>query len=231
MSNPLLQLEDISKVYTIGETTIHALDHVNLSIEDGEYVAVTGHSGSGKSTLLQVSSFLDKPSSGSIFLHGKRIENFSESDLARLRNKEIGFVFQQFNLLPKTSALDNVALPLIYADIPVQERYRKAKETLELVGLGDRLKNTRAQLSGGQQQRVAIARALVNNPSIIFADEPTGNLDSKSSDEIIEMFDALHKKGKTMILVTHEQEIAHHAQRQIIMLDGKIISDTKKRKK
>lgn len=231
MSNPLLQLEDISKIYTIGETTIHALDHVNLLIEDGEYVAVTGHSGSGKSTLLQVSSFLDKPTDGSMYLHGKRIEHFSEVDLARLRNKEIGFVFQQFNLLPKTSALDNVALPLIYADIPIQERHRRAKETLELVGLGDRMKNTRAQLSGGQQQRVAIARALVNNPSIIFADEPTGNLDSKSSDEIIEMFDTLHKKGKTIILVTHEQEIAHHAQRQLVMLDGKIISDTRNRKK
>lgn len=227
----LLRLDHVSKVYTIGDTTITALNSVDLHIEEGEYVAVTGHSGSGKSTLLQVSSFLDKPSSGRIFLRDKQIDKFSEPDLAKLRNKEIGFIFQQFNLLPKTSALENVALPLVYANVPAPERQRRAKAMLEEVGLGDRLNNSRAQLSGGQQQRVAIARALVNNPSIIFADEPTGNLDTKSTAEIISMLDALNKKGKTIILVTHETEIAAHAKRQIVMRDGSIISDTKTKKR
>jgi putative ABC transport system ATP-binding protein len=227
----LLRLDHVSKLYTIGDTTITALDQVNLEVKEGEYIAVTGHSGSGKSTMLQISSFLDKPTSGKIFLRDKQIDRFTESDLARLRNKEIGFIFQQFNLLGKTSALDNVALPLVYANVPAEERVKRAKEMLELVGLGDRMKNTRAQLSGGQQQRVAIARALVNNPSIIFADEPTGNLDSKSSHEIMEVLDQLHAKGKTIILVTHEAEIAEHAERIILMSDGKILKDTVKKGK
>ncbi|MBI5151259.1 MAG: ABC transporter ATP-binding protein [Candidatus Pacebacteria bacterium] len=227
----LLVLENISKHYTVGDTIIRALDQVSISVDEGEYVAVMGHSGSGKSTLLQIASFLDKPTTGSILLRGKKVENYSENEMAGLRNREIGFVFQQFNLLPKTSAIENVALPLVYANVPAQERTARAEDMLREVGLGDRLKNTRAQLSGGQQQRVAIARALINNPSIVFADEPTGNLDSKSGEEIMDMLDVLHKKGKTIILVTHEADIAHHAKRRIVMRDGHIISDSKDRKK
>jgi putative ABC transport system ATP-binding protein len=222
----LLQLDNLSKHYQIGDTLIRALDGITLSVDEGEYVAVMGHSGSGKSTLLQIASFLDKPTEGKIFLKEKQIDRMNERELARLRNREIGFVFQQFNLLPKTSALENVVLPLIYANVSSSERNRRGKEMLEKVGLGDRMKNTRAQLSGGQQQRVAIARALINNPALIFADEPTGNLDSKSGDEIMEMFDKLHSEGKTIILVTHEPDIAQHAKRKIIMKDGKILSDT-----
>ncbi|MEK7458361.1 MAG: ABC transporter ATP-binding protein, partial [Patescibacteria group bacterium] len=195
----LLRLDHISKLYTVGDTVITALDDLSLDVEEGEYIAVTGHSGSGKSTLLQIASFLDTPTSGKIYLRDTQINTFSEADLAKLRNKEIGFVFQQFNLLGKTSALENVGLPLIYANVSDGERKQRAKKMLEDVGLGDRLENTRAQLSGGQQQRVAIARALINNPSIVFADEPTGNLDSKSSGEIMELLDALHAKGRTII--------------------------------
>ena len=224
----LLQLDHVSKLYTLGDTTIHALDDLSLQVEQGEYVAIMGQSGSGKSTLLQIASFLDIPSSGNIFLHDKKVESLKETELAKLRNTEIGFVFQQFNLLPKTSALDNVSLPLVYANVPAEERKKRAIKMLEEVGLGNRLESTRAQLSGGQQQRVAIARALINNPAILFADEPTGNLDSKSGEEIMEMFDTLHKSGKTIILVTHERNIAQHAKRQIVMRDGKIVSDSKK---
>ncbi len=224
----LLHLEHVTKLYQLGDTTIRALDDVTVEVEEGEYVAIMGQSGSGKSTLLQIASFLDLPSSGSIFLRNKRVEALKETELAKLRNAEIGFVFQQFNLLPKTSALDNVSLPLVYAGVTEMERKKRATAMLNQVGLGDRLKNTRAQLSGGQQQRVAIARALINNPAIIFADEPTGNLDSKSGEEIMEMFDELHKSGKTIILVTHEVDIAQHAKRQLVMLDGKIVSDSKK---
>lgn len=226
----LLQLEHVSKLYHLGDTTIHALDDLSFQVDEGEYVAIMGQSGSGKSTLLQVASFLDLPTSGNIYLRDKRVENFKETELAKLRNTEIGFVFQQFNLLPKTSALENVALPLVYANVTTEERNKRAKAMLEQVGLGDRLENTRAQLSGGQQQRVAIARALINNPAILFADEPTGNLDSKSGVEIMEMFDALHQSGKTIILVTHEADIAQHAKRQIVMRDGKIVSDSKTHK-
>lgn len=227
----LLVLDNVSKHYTVGDTVIRALDQVSISIDEGEYVAVMGHSGSGKSTLLQIASFLDKSTTGSIQFRGKKVENYNENEMARLRNREIGFVFQQFNLLPKTSAIENVALPLVYANVPAQERTTRAVEMLLEVGLGDRLKNTRAQLSGGQQQRVAIARALINNPSIVFADEPTGNLDSKSGEEIMEMLDVLHKKGKTIILVTHEADIARHAKRRIVMRDGHIITDSKDRRK
>jgi len=227
----LLHVDHVSKMYRMGDTSICALDDVSLEVDEGEYIAIMGQSGSGKSTLLQIASFLDLPTSGKIYLRGKRTETLQETELARLRNKEIGFVFQQFNLLPKTSALENVALPLVYARVSDVERVQRATAMLQQVGLGDRLQNTRAQLSGGQQQRVAIARALINNPSIIFADEPTGNLDSKSGDEIMHMFDDLHKSGKTIILVTHEHDIAQHAKRQIVMRDGHIISDTKKKKK
>ncbi len=223
----LLQLTNITKVYSLGDQKIHALRGITFSIEKGEYVSIMGPSGSGKSTLLQVMSLLDVPSGGSILLKGQQVEKYSEKELALLRNKEIGFVFQQFNLLGKTSALENVALPLLYANVSASERHRRAKAILERVGLGDRLYNTRAQLSGGQQQRVAIARALVNEPAILFADEPTGNLDSVSGKEVMKFFDDLHQEGKTIVLVTHEPDIAKHAKRQIVVRDGQIVKDTK----
>lgn len=225
----LLKLEQVVKTYNVGDQEIHALNGVSLTIAAGEYVSIMGPSGSGKSTLLQVMSLLDTPTSGKIFLKGKSVEKYSEPQLAKLRNSEIGFVFQQFNLLGKASALQNVELPLIYANLPAQERKKMATALLQQVGLGDRLNNTRAQLSGGQQQRVAIARALVNQPSIVFADEPTGNLDSKSGEEVMRLFEQLHKEGKTIVLVTHEKEVAQHAKRQIRVRDGQILSDSKKK--
>ncbi|MFH1959408.1 MAG: ABC transporter ATP-binding protein [Patescibacteria group bacterium] len=223
----LLKLKNVSKHYQIGDITIKALDDLSFEIKKGEFVAVMGQSGSGKSTFLQVASMLAEPSSGSIFLKGKNVTNFDEKNRAHLRNKEIGFVFQQFNLLAKTSALDNVALPLLYSGDCEALRIKKAKEMLDRVGLSDRTKNAPNQLSGGQQQRVAIARALVNNPSIIFADEPTGNLDSKSGTEIQKLFKKLHQEGKTIIMVTHEKYIAKMAKRLINLKDGKIVSDKK----
>ncbi len=225
----LLKLEHVVKTYNVGDQEIHALNDVSLTIAAGEYVSIMGPSGSGKSTLLQVMSLLDTPTSGKIFLKEKSVERYSEPQLAKLRNSEIGFVFQQFNLLGKASALQNVELPLIYANLPAQERKKMATALLQQVGLGDRLNNTRAQLSGGQQQRVAIARALVNQPSIVFADEPTGNLDSKSGEEVMRLFEQLHKEGKTIVLVTHEKEVAQHAKRQIRVRDGQILSDSKKK--
>lgn len=227
----LLSLDRVFKTYKVGDQEIGALRGIDLNIEEGEYLSIMGPSGSGKSTLLQIMSLLDTPTSGAIRLKNMNVENYSETQLAAVRNKEIGFVFQQFNLLAKTSALENVALPLVYANVPVKERRERAKKMLELVGLGDRLENTRAQLSGGQQQRVAIARALVNNPVILFADEPTGNLDSKSGEEVMGLFDDLHKEGKTIVLVTHEPDIALHAKRQVVVKDGQVLSDSKKAKK
>ena len=221
----LLQLKDVSKIYRIGDSVIRALDSVSLSVEKGEFLAVMGPSGSGKSTFLQVASMLAEPDGGSIFLKENDVTKYSEIERAKLRNREIGFVFQQFNLLPRTSALDNVALPLVYAGLSSSERIKKAKEYLEKVDLTDRLYNTPAQLSGGQQQRVAIARALVNEPAIIFADEPTGNLDSKSGDDIKKLLIGLHKEGKTIIMVTHEEDVAAIAERLIMFKDGKIIKD------
>jgi len=221
----LLSLHDVSKTYFVGDNTIRALDQVSLNIDQGEFVAVMGPSGSGKSTLLQVASILSAPTSGIIKLKDKDLTKYNEVERARLRNQEIGFVFQQFNLLPKTSALDNVALPLIYAGVPDQERKKQAASMLERVGLGERLNNTPAQLSGGQQQRVAIARALINEPAIIFADEPTGNLDSKSGDDIKALLSVLHQEGKTIIMVTHELEDAAIADRLITFRDGKLIED------
>ncbi len=226
--SPLLRVQSVTKTYSIGDTTITALDDISISIGQGEFVAVMGPSGSGKSTFLQVTSMLSEPTSGQIFLHNKDVTQYNEVARARLRNREIGFVFQSFNLLPRTSAIDNVSLPLVYAGVKAQDRQRRAIELLELVGLGDRLQNTPAQLSGGQQQRVAIARALVNQPSLIFADEPTGNLDSKSGDEIKELLTKLHKQGKTIIMVTHEEDIAAIAKRLIVFKDGRIISDTER---
>jgi putative ABC transport system ATP-binding protein len=223
----LLKLKNVSKIYTVGDERIHALNEVSLEIEEGEFIAIMGPSGSGKSTFLQVASLLNSPTKGDISLKDKKVTKFSEVELARLRNQEIGFVFQQFNLLARTSALDNVALPLLYAGVGETERKRRSQAMLEKVGLGDRLANTPAQLSGGQQQRVAIARALVNDPSIIFADEPTGNLDSKSGDDIKNLLNQLHQEGKTVILVTHESEVAQIAKRIILFHDGEIMYDDK----
>ena len=224
----LLTLESVSKHYTLGDTLIRALDGVSVSIDTGEFVAVMGPSGSGKSTFLQIASMLAQPTSGSIYLKGTEVTQYNEVESARLRNKEIGFVFQQFNLLPKTSTLDNVKLPLVYGQVSESEQKKRALAMIEKVGLSERIYNTPAQLSGGQQQRVAIARALVNDPAIIFADEPTGNLDSKSGEDIMKLLVDLHNEGKTIIMVTHEDDIAAFAQRLIVFRDGVIISDRKK---
>lgn len=224
-ANPLLELENVSKVYNIGDETLYALCHISVKVFEGEFVAIVGPSGSGKSTFLHVASLLDKPSSGTIKIKNRNVTEYSEPETAKLRNQEIGFVFQQFNLLPKTSALDNVALPLVYTGVAEKERTKRAKEKLTDVGLGERLKNTPAQLSGGQQQRVAIARALVTNPSIIFADEPTGNLDSKSGQEVVKMIIRLNNSGKTVVLVTHDNSLAQIAKRVIQVADGKVVSD------
>lgn len=227
----LLRLDTVSKHYTLGDTKIRALDKVSVEIDEGEFVAIMGPSGSGKSTFLQVASMLATPTKGNIFLKDLNVTEYDEVERARLRNKEIGFIFQQFNLLAKTSTLDNVRLPLIYAGVSEAQQKKRALEMIEHVGLSDRIYNTPAQLSGGQQQRVAIARALINEPAIIFADEPTGNLDTKSGDDIMELLVNLHKEGKTIIMVTHEEEIAAFADRLILFRDGKITSDTQKRKK
>lgn len=224
----LLELKNVSKHYALANQTIKALDQISLSVKEGEFLAIMGPSGSGKSTFLQVASMLAEPTSGNIFLKGRNVTNYNEIERAHLRNKEIGFIFQQFNLLARTSALDNVALPLVYAQVDRENRESAAQDMLERVGLGERLRNTPAQLSGGQQQRVAIARALINNPAIIFADEPTGNLDSKSGEEIKKLLKDLHKEGKTIILVTHEDDVASIAKRRLVFKDGKIISDSQK---
>ena len=218
----MITLKEIYKIYHMGEITINALDGVDETINEGEYVAIMGPSGSGKSTLMNVIGCLDTPSSGQYNLNGQEVGNMKDDELAEIRNREIGFVFQSFNLLPRSSALDNVALPLVYAGVSKKERLERAAIALEKVGLGDRLDHKPNELSGGQRQRVAIARALVNNPSIVLADEPTGNLDSSSSKEIMEIFDAIHQDGNTVIMVTHEEDIAAHAQRIIRMMDGKI---------
>jgi putative ABC transport system ATP-binding protein len=222
---PLIELSDIHKVYDMGAEKVHALNGVDLVMERGEYVAVMGASGSGKSTLMNLVGCLDTPSSGSYVLNGVAVQDLDDTQLAAIRNKEIGFVFQTFNLLARTDALHNVELPLIYAGLSRADRRERARRALEKVGLGPRMHHQPNELSGGQRQRVAIARALVNDPSILLADEPTGNLDSATSQEIMELFDELHQGGNTVVLVTHEAEIAAHAWRQVILRDGKVISD------
>ena len=224
-TQPVLELKNIVKTYTSGNTTFNALDGVSVCINQGEFVSITGPSGSGKSTLMHIVGLLDNPTSGQVLLEGQDISHFNEEDLAKTRNITLGFVFQQFNLLAKTSATENVSLPLLYSNVPKSERLPKSIEMLNKVGLGDKLKNTPAQLSGGQQQRVAIARALINNPKIIMADEPTGNLDSKSGKEIMKIFHQLHQENHTIILVTHDMELAKQAQRIIIIKDGKVTSN------
>lgn len=220
----VLELKNVSKIYQVGTQTIHALDDISLTVKQGEFLSVMGPSGSGKSTFLQVASILSTPTSGRILINGKDTSKYNEVERAHLRNKEVGFVFQTFNLLAKTSALENVALPLVYAGVDEATRRQKAREILEKLGLGDRLDNDPSQLSGGQQQRVAIARALVNNPAIIFADEPTGNLDSKSGEEVKAILKQLNLEGKTIIMVTHEHNIAKIAKKHISLIDGKIVN-------
>jgi putative ABC transport system ATP-binding protein len=223
----MISLKSIKKTYKIGDEIIEALKDISLNIYKNEYVALMGPSGSGKSTLMNMLGCLDSPSSGEYILNNLSVAIMSDNDLAQVRNKEIGFVFQTFNLLPRASTLDNVALPLVYAGFSKVNREKRANDVLESVGLSNRVNHKPNELSGGQRQRVAIARALVNNPAIILADEPTGNLDSKTSVEIMGLFEEIHKKGNTIILVTHEENIAMHAHRIIRLKDGLVESDTK----
>jgi putative ABC transport system ATP-binding protein len=222
----MIETHEINKTYKMGSETIQALKSVSISVDKGEYVAFMGPSGSGKSTLMNIIGCLDTPTSGTYILNEKDVSDMTENELAEIRNKEIGFVFQTFNLLPRASCLENVALPLVYAGMSKSDREELAFQTLSSVGLGDRTKHRPNELSGGQRQRVAIARALVNTPSIILADEPTGNLDSKTSHDIMELFHELHSKGNTIIMVTHEDDIAHYAHRVIRLRDGLVESDT-----
>ncbi|CAI8181100.1 MAG: putative ABC transporter ATP-binding protein YknY [Bacteroidia bacterium] len=218
----LIDLKDIYKIYQMGSTQINALDGLECKIEKGEYVALMGPSGSGKSTLMNIIGCLDTPTRGVYSLNGTNVSDMTDDDLASIRNVEIGFVFQSFNLLPRTSAIENVSLPLVYAGVSKKERIERAQTVLEKVGLGDRADHKPNELSGGQRQRVAIARALINNPSIVLADEPTGNLDSKSSLEIMNLFNEIHQDGNTVVMVTHEEDIAKYAKRTIRMIDGKL---------
>ena len=224
-SGIVIKTEELTKVYEMGAEQVHALRGVDVEIRKGEYVAIMGPSGSGKSTLMNLIGCLDSPSAGRYWLAGRLVSDLDDDELAYIRNKEIGFVFQTFNLLPRATALHNVELPLIYNGTPAEERLERAKKALERVDLMDRMNHKPNELSGGQRQRVAVARALVNSPSIVLADEPTGNLDSKTGDEIMALFENLYRQGNTIILVTHENDIAQHAHRIIHIRDGKIASD------
>jgi putative ABC transport system ATP-binding protein len=222
---PLITLKDIGRKYVIGTEIIHALKSVTLSINKGEFVALMGPSGSGKSTLMNILGCLDTPTKGEYWLNGTNVSHMTDNELAEVRNEEIGFVFQTFNLLPRNTALDNVALPLVYAGVSKEKRLERARQNLVNVGLGNRVDHKPNELSGGQRQRVAVARALINNPSIILADEPTGNLDTKTSIEIMGLIEDIHARGNTIILVTHEEDIAKHAHRIVRMRDGLIEND------
>jgi putative ABC transport system ATP-binding protein len=224
----LIEIRNLVKTYQMGDTAVRALDGVDLDLDRGEYVAIMGPSGSGKSTLMNLIGCLDTPTSGSYRLNNQAVSDLNDDELARIRNKEVGFVFQTFNLLSRTSALENVEVPLVYAGVSRKERHRKAKEMLEAVGLADRMHHQPNELSGGQRQRVAVARALVNGPSILLADEPTGNLDSKTGTEIMDLIDKLNKAGNTIVLVSHEEDIAAHARRVVRLRDGKVIEDKRR---
>ena len=225
MKTPIIDIKGITRDFQLGSETVNVLKGIDLVINKGEYVALMGPSGSGKSTLMNILGCLDTPTSGSCILNGKQVSEMHDDELAEIRNKEIGFVFQTFNLMPRTTALDNVALPMVYAGFSKEERNKRATEVLSQVGLADRMDHKPNQLSGGQRQRVAVGRALVNKPSIILADEPTGNLDSKTSVEIMKLFGEIHTNGNTVILVTHEEDIAAHAHRIIRLRDGIIEND------
>jgi len=222
----VIQVEDVHKSYDLGETFVHALRGVSFGIEVGEFVSIMGPSGSGKSTLMNIVGCLDTPTKGTYLLNDRNVGNLDEEQLAGIRNQEIGFVFQKFQLLPRSSALENVALPLKYASVKQSERLIRAEEVLDKVGLTNRLTHKPTELSGGEQQRVAIARALVNSPSILFADEPTGNLDSKTGNQVLEIFKDLNKRGQTIVVITHEREVAKQSQRTITIKDGEIGSDS-----
>lgn len=226
--NKVIEIRNIIRDFPLGQETVHVLKGIDLDIDRGEYVAIMGPSGSGKSTLMNILGCLDTPTAGTYILNGKDVSKMTDDELAEIRNQEIGFVFQTFNLLPRTTALDNVALPMIYAGASKTARIERATKVLQDVGLADRMDHKPNQLSGGQRQRVAVGRALVNNPSIILADEPTGNLDSKTSLEIMQLFDDIHQAGNTVILVTHEEDVANHAHRIIRLRDGIVESDVKK---
>ena len=225
MADVVAELHDVSKVYGSGDTLVQALDHLSLNVQRGDYLAVMGASGSGKSTAMNILGCLDRPSSGSYLLNGTPVESLDDDQLADLRNRELGFVFQQFHLLPQLSALENVVLPMIYAGVPHDERQQRAREALTRVGLGQRLANKPNQLSGGQQQRVAIARAIINNPALLLADEPTGALDSATTREVLDLFDELHHQGMTILMVTHEADVAARAERVLQFQDGRIADE------
>lgn len=225
MTASLIHCRNLTRIYKMGENEVHALRGVSVDIRRGEYVAIMGPSGSGKSTFMNMIGALDRPTSGTLEIDGEQLETMKPDELAAFRGKRVGFVFQQFNLLPRTAAIDNAALPLVYSGISASERKQRAEARLRQVGLGERMDHHPSQLSGGQQQRVAIARALVNDPAILLADEPTGALDSQTSEEILQIFDQLNRDGMTIILVTHEPDVAAHAKRQIVFRDGEIVED------
>jgi putative ABC transport system ATP-binding protein len=222
----LIKLENIEKIYYMGGEDVHALKHIDLEVGRGSFIAIMGPSGSGKSTLMNIIGCLDTPTSGSYWLNGNEVEKATEDELAAIRNKEMGFIFQTFNLLPRASALRNVELPLIYSGVPREQRHEMAREALSIVGLGHRTEHKPNEMSGGERQRVAVARAMVNRPSVLLADEPTGNLDTKTGEEILKLFHEINDQGKTIVTVTHDPEVAGHAERVLVLRDGEIKSDT-----